>query len=195
MTETQPEVDLDVSGPTATAIAGSILSICEEASDPDSVSVTLSLGSGTVTVAGDGHEAVEMVPRMVSSVDWGETSLDAISVQMSESHDADDEQFTPPEAPEPGDRLTEWQRSDSGITPVGTETNRYETLAFVASNEPTTAGDLVEELGYERSYASSVLSGLYGKCGLLDRAKVYNGHGGKNFMYRVNDHGRAVLND
>lgn len=193
MTEDSPEVDLDVSGPTATAIAGSILSICEEASDPNSVTITLSHEGNTVTLAGEGESSVEIVPEMVSAIDWNEVGLDAISVQMSEATADTDDDFEPPEQPSHGDRLSPWERSDGGIAPVQEDTNRYKTLAYVAEHEPVLAEDLTEELGYDRAYSSSVLSTLYGKSGLLDRARVYNGSGGLSYMYRLNDHGRAVL--
>ena len=196
MTDNDPEVDLDVSGPTATAIAGSILSICEEATDPSSVLITLSHGGSTVSIGGDGREAVEIVPKMVSSVDWQAVGLDSINVQLTSADDSPDrdEEFERPESPSVGDRISPWEQSDGGITPVRRDSNYYAALEYVAENGATKMADLVEGMVFERDYASSILSDLFAKKGLLDRARYYNGSGGLSYTYRVNDHGHAVLN-
>lgn len=192
MSDDTSEVDLDVSGPTASAIAGSILSICEEADSPDDISVTLTVGHSTISLAGDGQEAVDVVPKMVSAVDWDERSLDAISVHLSSS--ADETEFEPPEDPDDGDRVSEWEQSDGPISPVRQDTKRYEILETVAAEGPITAAYLAELWSADRGPISSSLSKLYSETGLLDRARAHNSAGGLVYLYRVNDHGEAVLN-
>jgi hypothetical protein len=192
MTDDNSEVDLDVSGPTATAIAGSILSICEEASDPDDISVTLSFGESTLTLGGDGQDAVEVAPKMVSAVDWSEAGLDAISVHLTSTAD-DSTDFEPPEDPDDGDRVTAWESPDGPITPVEPGTARYEVLRCLATEGQSTAADVSEGVSKNRAAASSTLSKLYSGTGLLDRARVSKSGGGLRYVYRLNDHGRAVL--
>jgi len=196
MTKRDPEVDLDVSGPTATAIAGSILSICEEASDPGSVLITLSYGGNTVSISADGPDASATVPKMVSSVDWEEVGLDSINVQLTSRDDPveQDENFERPENPSVGDLLGPWKKSDGPITPVRPDSNYYSALGYMDENGEARMSDLVEDMGFERDYASSILSDLFAKKGLVDRARHYNGSGGLSYTYRVNDHGHAVLN-
>lgn len=193
MTDDASEVDLDVSGPTATAIAGSILSICEEAEEPDDISVTLTIAGSTVTLAGDGQEAVSVVPQMVSAVDWSERGLDAISVHLTSATDDDSTDFEPPEDPENGDRVSAWESSDGPINPVTPDTARYEVLRYLATEGPATAADVSEKVSKDRAAASSTLSKLYSESGLLDRARVFKSGGGLRYAYRLNDHGRAVL--
>lgn len=193
MTDDNSEVDLDVSGPTATAIAGSILSICEEASDPDAISVTLSFGGSTVTLDGGGQEAVAVVPQMVSAVDWSEQGLDAISVHLTSTADDDSTDFEPPEDPDDGDRMTPWESSDGPINRVSETSKRYTVLEYVADHGPLTTLEVAEGLDRDRGPSSSTLSKLYSECGLLDRAKAFDTAGGLKYVYRVNDHGKAVL--
>lgn len=193
MADDTSEVDLDVSGQTATAIAGSILSICEEASDPDDISVTLSFGESTVTVDGGGHEAVAVVPKMVSAVDWSEQGLDAISVHLTSTAD-DSTDFEPPADPDDGERVTAWESTDGPISRVREDSKRYEVLESVAAHGPARASEVAEARGEPRGATSSTLSKLYSDTGLLDRARAHDSDGGLQYLYRVNDHGRAVLN-
>lgn len=194
MSDDTSEVELDVSGQTATAIAGSILSICEEASDPDDISVTLSFGGSTVTLDGGGQEAVAVVPQMVSAVDWSEQGLDAISVHLTSTADDDSTDFEPPEDPNDGDRMSAWESADGKLKGVGSGTARYHLLEHIDARGPLTASALAEETGRSANVASSTLSKLYSEHGLLDRAKAHKSDGGLQYLYRVNDHGRAVLN-
>ena len=193
MSDDTSEVELDVSGQTATAIAGSILSICEEASDPDDISVTLSFGGSTVTLDGGGQKAVAVVPKMVSAVDWSEQGLDAISVHLTSTAD-DSTDFEPPADPEEGDRVSAWESSDGPISRVREDTKRYEVLQYVATHGPVRAIEVAEAIDAQRGPTSSTLSKLYSDTGLLDRARAHDSNGGLQYLYRVNDHGRAVLN-
>lgn len=194
MSDDTSEVELDVSGQTATAIAGSILSICEEASDPDDISVTLSFGESTVTLDGGGQEAVAVVPKMVSAVDWNAEGLDAISVQLTSTADDGSTDFEPPEDPDEGDRVSPWESTDGPITPVRAGTKRHEVLSAVAEDGPVLASDIADYWSVDPGAISSTLSKLYSGTGLLDRARAHTSAGGLLYLYRVNDHGRAVLN-
>lgn len=193
MSDDTSEVELDVSGQTATAIAGSILSICEEASDPDDISVTLSFGGSTVTLDGGGREAVAVVPKMVSAVDWPEQGLDAISVRLSSTADEAPD-FEPPADPDSGDQIAAWESSSGPISRVNEGTKRYEVLKILDTHGPSGAVEVSEALGAGRGPTSSTLSKLYSETGLIDRARAHNPAGGLQYLYRVNDHGRAVLN-
>lgn len=193
MSDDTSEVDLDVSGQTATAIAGSILSICEEASDPDDISVTLSFGESTVTLDGGGGDAVAVVPKMVSAVDWSEQGLDAISVHLTSTAD-DSTDFEPPDDPDDGERTTAWESADGPISRVREGTKRYDVLEYVVAHGPVRAAEVAEAMGAERGPTSSTLSKLYAEKGLLDRARAHDSDGGLQYLYRVNDHGRAFLN-
>lgn len=193
MSEDTSEVDLDVSGPTATAIAGSILSICEEADDPGDISVTLTIGESTISLAGDGTEAVAVVPQMVSAVDWSECGLDAISVHLSSATDDDSTDFEPPDDPSDGDRITAWESADGPIKPVQKGTRRRLLLEALRDHGPLMAEDVAERTNYTPAHASSALSKLYSESGLLDRAQVFKPGGGLKYLYRLNDHGRAVV--
>ena len=193
MSDDTSEVDLDVSGQTATAIAGSILSICEEASDPDDISVTLSFGESTVTLDGGGQAAVAVVPKMVSAVDWSEQGLDAISVHLTSTAD-DSTDFKPPDDPDDGDRVSNWESADGSISPVREGSKRYEVLGYLYAHGPCGASEVADALDTDRGAASSTLSKLYSDTGLIDRARAHNSNGGLQYLYRVNDHGRAVLN-
>ena len=184
MTSDNSEVDLDVSGPTARGVASSILSIVDEAGETiDTADVTVEVGDTTITISGDGDRADEIVPQMVASIDWGDKPLESISVSLTASETA--------ESP-----TGEWETpgADAGSAPAEGSKKRH-ILSALADYGPAPAADVADVTGISQGTTGSTLSKLFSDAGFVDRKKSPPSHGGLRYVYRLNDRGRAVIDD
>jgi DNA-binding transcriptional ArsR family regulator len=149
----------------------------------DTADVSVEVGGTSITISGDGDRADEIVPQMVASIDWGDEPLQSISVSLTASDSVDS----------PAD---EWESPNTdtfdNAAPGSKKRAIVEALAEI---EPAAAEAVVDETGISQATVGSTLSKLFTEGGLVDRKQVPPEGGGLRYVYRVNVHGRAVIDD
>lgn len=194
MTGNDNTFDLSISGSNARQVAKNLLTLVDGDEEYDTADVRVEMGDCVIEPSATGQNADELVSTMLSGFDWGEYSPTHIEVRLRDS--GSDEPFEPPEDPEYGERVSEWIPSEvEAIDIPASGSRRYAVLGAFSDNGPMTAKELAEVMEIGRGEASSVLSYLFTKAGLLDRAKAHRDTGGQLYLYRLNDHGRAAIGE
>lgn len=201
-------VDLEVSGTTARTVASTVLSEVErdEYDGMDVADIHIKTGETTIDLAVRGSDTDEVVPALISGVEWTVHVPDSISVRLVRRETANADEPHHDRGSDVNDRLRvgygEWDTPDSHkVDGFKTGTQKHRTLAVLSDVGEASTADLQEHDDLADINPATIQTGtskLFHENGVVDRKPVKAEDAGKHgakwcYVYRVNSMGESLL--